>query len=196
MTHFITQPLTGLLQPVCEDFIAPFYNMGKDFYSPIYILITGKNGTRDINKAEAIQNWEKLLQTAVRVGAAYAFFRAYEKTWETGVNALGLIGGLGTFCLTYYIGYYIDPKSNYTGYSSWFLYKGVIGMLKSLGSSRVAMLCLLLIRDRKFDQTELSFLNQRALKQGLHSAASFLADRTFKEHVVVPPPSEQPPQQP
>lgn len=192
MAHLITQPLTGLLQPVCEDFIAPFYNMSKDLYGPIYILMTGKNGTRDINKAEAIQNWDKLLQATVRVCMTFAVFLIYQKTWKAGVRIGGLLGGLGTFCVTYYAGYYIDPKSNYTGYSTWFLYKGTIGMLKSFGASPAAMLCLLLIRDRKFDQIELSFLNQRSLKQGLHSAASFFADRTFKEPAAVPPPPEQP----
>jgi hypothetical protein len=194
MAHFIQQPLTGLFQPVCEDFIAPFYNMGKDLYGPIYILMRGKNGTRDIHKAEAIQNWEKLLQATVRICMTFAVFLIYQKSWKAGVRIGGLLGGLGTFCVTYYAGYYIDPKSNYTGYSSWFLYKGVIGMLKSFGASPAAMLFLLLIRDRKFDQNELSFLNQRALKQGLHSAASFLAEKTFKEPAAVPPPLVQPPQ--
>lgn len=194
MSHFITQPLTGLLQPVCKDFIAPFYNMGKDLSGPVYIWMTGKNGTQSINKAEAIKNWEKLLQAAIRVGVTFAVFLIYQKTWKAGVHAFGLIGGLGTFCLTYYVGYYIDPKSNYTGYSTWFLYKGVVGMLKSFGSSRAAMLCLLLLRNREFDGKELSFLNQRFLNDRIHAAAKQLTEWTFKEPAAVLPQPEQPPQ--
>ncbi|MBS0648673.1 MAG: hypothetical protein JSS10_05555 [Verrucomicrobia bacterium] len=191
MTNYFIEPFKHLLWPVGKDFAAPFYNMGKDFCVPVYILMTGQEKSKPINKKEAQENWEKLLKVIIRIGVAYAFFQAYQKTWKAGIEWGGKIGGAGVFCLTYLVGNVIDPKSNYTGVSGWFLYKGVIDMLKSFGSSHAAMLCLLLVRDRKFKE-ETGFLNFNFFNHPIKGAASQLAEWTFKEPEVAKPEPKPP----
>jgi hypothetical protein len=192
MSTYFIEPFKNLLWPVAKDFAAPFYNMGKDFCVPVYVLMTGQEKSKLIHKKEAQENWEKLLKVIIRIGVAYAFFQAYQKTWKAGIEYGGKIGGVGVFCLAYFVGNVIDPKSNYTGVSGWFLYHGIIGLFKSFGSSRAAMLCLILVRDRKFKE-EQGFLNLAVFNRPIRSVASYLAEWTFTEPAVTKP--ETPPVQ-
>lgn len=178
MSSYFIQPFTSLIFPIGKDLAAPFYNMGKDFCVPVYVLMTGQEKSKTIGKKEAAENWEKLLKVIIRICVTIAFFQAYQKTWKAGIEYGGKIGGVGVFCLTYFVGNVIDPKSNYTGVSTWFLYHGVIGLFKSFGSSRAAMLCLVLVRKRKFKE-EKGFLNLNIFNRPIKGIASQLAEWTF-----------------
>ncbi len=130
-------PVKDLISPVIWDLATPLVR-------PYYDLINS-----DLKSQQACK---KLLQTITRIALATAGFFVYKTGWHLGVRYLGLLGGMGTFCILYIIGNKIDAPANYTAATSWFLYEGILGLLRSWGASPAAMLCLLLVREKKDSQ--------------------------------------------
>lgn len=169
---YVANPLIDLVRPAYEDFSAPFYAAHRDIYVPLHDLFTGKDyqSLATLTRTGTKEKYEKLLLSITRIVASFALFHAYQKAWETGVDYFGVAGALAGFVICLSAGNAIDNRSNDMGRSAWFLFRGVITLLKNFGDSRAALLCLILIRERK-DKKEEGLFGSPWMKASIASVA-------------------------
>lgn len=134
--------------PLKDNFSAPFMLAWHDFKTPFSAVW----------KSPSQEDNYQLLRAILRPTLAATLVFAHRVAWNKVHKDFGHWGSAVICATLYEIGNYCDPKANYMGSSAWLLFKGASGLLKSEGSDRIAMVCLLLLKARIFEDAKFSRL--------------------------------------
>ncbi len=134
--------------PLKENLAAPFNLAWQDLKVPFTAVW----------KSPSLEHNQKLLSAIARPLLAFGLVLAHRFAWSRANQDFGHLGSAVCCAVLYEVGNYLDPKTNYMGSSAWLLLKGASGLLKSEGSDRISMVCLLLLKTRTFDATNPSRL--------------------------------------
>ena len=158
--------------PLKDNFTAPFNLAWQDLKAPFTAV--WQSPPSEYN--------QELLIAIARPMLAAGLVLAHRFVWSRAHKDFGNLGS-AVFCAALYeAGNWLDPKANYIGSSAWLLFKGASGLLKSEGSDRIAMVCLLLLKTRTFEASKPSRLfNNFPVKNTIDFTARllFLAQQKY-----------------